>query len=317
MALDEGLYAALGAIGLLPRPLWAHVGSGPAPEGHAARRESAARRAQSRDLWNALLKGDFARGKALHDQDAAERLLVDAPSDAVLLDCLLLIGGYTGAADKLMARLADKRKGAAGISTREASLLRALRDALDAGNGAGLSVLHGLAGESGRGPAVRQLAIVALYYAYKARRDFDRARATAGAVWAEAESVRRELEAMGVRPLGHDLSLPRPGKAAAKSTVPAREKAAVAAQTAASRGTTTTAYRAESSRRRRRPTHLEVAQRAQFLLGPGGHGADLVQLLRDFIQNSPARLIWFMWVPLVGSDGAAPGWRSRPQYCKC
>ncbi len=227
MALDEGLYAALGAMGSFLGPYGHMWEVGLRLKGTPLDEKSAARRAQSRDLWNALLKGDFARGKALHDQDAAERLLADAPSDAVLLDCLLLIGGYTGAADKLMARLADKRKGAAGISTREASLLRALRDALDAGNGAGLSVLHGLAGESGRGPAVRQLAIVALYYAYKARRDFDRARATAGAVWAEAESVRRELEAMGVRPLGHDLSLPRPGKAAAKSTVPAREKAAV------------------------------------------------------------------------------------------
>ena len=32
---------------------------------------------------------------------------------------------------------------------------------------------------------------------------------------------------MGVRPLGSDLSLPRPGRAAAKPATPAREKAAV------------------------------------------------------------------------------------------
>lgn len=227
MALGEDLYTALGAMGSFLGPYGPMWEVGLRLKGAPLDENSNARRNRSRGLWRALLKGDFAHGKALHDDGTAERLAVDAPSEAVLLDCLLLIGGYTGAAEKLMARLADKRQGAARMSAREASLLRALHGALDMNDGAGLSGLHALAAEGARAPAVRQLAMVALYYAYKARRDLDRARSVAGALWAEAESVRHELEAMGVRPLGRDLSLPRAAKPGARQAIPAREKAAV------------------------------------------------------------------------------------------
>ncbi len=227
MALAEGLYAALGAMGSFLGPYGHMWEVGLRLKGAPLDEQSAGRRARSRDLWCALLRGDFAHGKALYEEGAAERLLAEAPSDAVLLDCLLLIGGYTSAAEKLMVRLTDKRKGAAGLTAREANLLRALRDTLDLNDSEGLSTLHALAVEGARAPVVRQLAMVALYYAYKARRDLDRARGTAGAIWAEAESTRRELEAMGVRPLGRDLSLPRPAKPGARPAVPVREKAAV------------------------------------------------------------------------------------------
>jgi DNA-binding CsgD family transcriptional regulator len=228
MALAEDLYTALGAMGSFLGPYGHLWEAGLRLKGTPLDERMAARRAQSRDLWRALLKGDFGRAKALHDEGAAERWLAEAPSDAMLLDCMLLIGGYSAAAERLLVRLSDKRRNGAGIAPREAALLRALRAALDAGNAAGVAELHGLAAESSRAPATRQLAMVALFYAFKVRRDLDRARGTANALWAEAEAARRQLEAMGVRPLGSDASLPRLGRNGTKHAVPAREKAAVA-----------------------------------------------------------------------------------------
>jgi hypothetical protein len=65
-----------------------------------------------------------------------------------------------------------------------------------------------------------------LFHAYKARKDLDRARGAANAIWGAAEAARQQLEAMGVRPLGRDMSLPRPAKSGARETSPAREKVA-------------------------------------------------------------------------------------------
>jgi hypothetical protein len=68
--------------------------------------------------------------------------------------------------------------------------------------------------------------MVMLFHAYKARKDLDRARGTANAVWAAAEAARQHLEAMGVRPLGRDMSLPRPAKGGVREAGAAREKVA-------------------------------------------------------------------------------------------
>ena len=69
--------------------------------------------------------------------------------------------------------------------------------------------------------------MVGLFYAYRARRDLDRAAATANALWAEAEAARSELEAMGVRPLAREAAVPSPVKAVPREAVAMREKVAV------------------------------------------------------------------------------------------
>ena len=67
--------------------------------------------------------------------------------------------------------------------------------------------------------------MVCLYHAYRARRDNERAAATAAAIWAEAENARQQLEAMGVRPLSRDAELPHPTRTSTKATSPEKATA--------------------------------------------------------------------------------------------
>jgi len=225
MALAEDLYTALGVMSSFLGP-YGHVWeAGMRLKGDTPDAQVLARRGQSRVLWRALLKGDFACAKRLADEGAGERLLIEAPSDAVLLACVLAIGGYSGAAERLTAQFAARRKGP-GITPREASLLRALREALERGSESGIAALHELASESTRAPIVRQIAMVALFHAYQARHDEERSRATANAIWAEAEGARQQLEAMGVRPLARDSALPKPARANAREVSTTRDKVA-------------------------------------------------------------------------------------------
>ena len=85
MAAREGLHAALGVMGTFVGPysrVW---------EGHATHKggtvdaKAQERRAQARELWNALLKGDFAFGKAMHDEGQLDELAYRAPSEAVIV----------------------------------------------------------------------------------------------------------------------------------------------------------------------------------------------------------------------------------------
>jgi DNA-binding CsgD family transcriptional regulator len=225
MALAEDLYTALGVMSSFLGP-YGHVWeAGMRLKGDTPDAQLVARRGQSRLLWRALLKGDFAYAKKVADEGAGDRLLVEAPSDAMLLASVLAVGGYSGAAERLSTQFAARRKGP-GITPREASLLRALRDALERGSEAGITALHELAAEGTRAPIVRQIAMVALFHAYRAKREEDRARTTANAIWAEAESARQQLEAMGVRPLARDAALPRPTRAGARETSATRDKVA-------------------------------------------------------------------------------------------
>lgn len=226
MALRESLYAALGVMSSFLGPYGRVWEAGVRLKGADLDEAALARRMQSRLLWQALLEGDFAYGKGLCDADKAERLTFDSPSDGVLLAALLSIGGFSSAADRLIGQLSGKRKGASGITIREAALIRALRDALYANDDGALMTLYNHAAESSANPVVNHVAMVMLFHAYRARKDLERARGTANAIWAAAETSRQHLEAMGVRPLGRDLALPRPAKAAAREGSAAREKVA-------------------------------------------------------------------------------------------
>jgi DNA-binding CsgD family transcriptional regulator len=226
MALNEDLYTAIGIMGSFLGP-YGHVWeAGLKLKGEAVDERLVARRAQSRLLWRALLKGDFAYAKLLHDEGIGERFLQDSPSDAWLLACLLQLGGYSSASERLVGPLMLKRKGAPAITAREAALLRTLGEALE-GRESGIGALHEIAAEGGRNPIVKQVAMASLFHVHRFRRDADRARATAKAIWAEAESARQQLEAMGVRPLAREHALPRPAKSGAREAPQSRERAAV------------------------------------------------------------------------------------------
>lgn len=208
LALAEDLYTALGAMGLFVGP-YGHVWeAGLRLKGTPIDEKLVAQRAQSRLLWRALLKGDFAYGKLLSDEGHAERVASRSPTDAALITCLLSLGGYSGAAQRLVASLGDKRKGAAALTGREMALMRAVVDAMEGRGESSIQSLHGLASEGGRAPALKQAAMAALYHLYRSRKQGDAARRTADALWAEAETARQQLDAMGVRPLAREASLP-------------------------------------------------------------------------------------------------------------
>jgi len=217
MALRLSPFAALGAMAMFLGAYSRLWDVAYRMKGGSAEEQTDQRRRQSRQLWEAMLKGDFAYGKQLYDDDLTARLLVDSPSDCVLLACLLRIGGYTRAAERVMTQLVKRRKGRVGITTRELALLSALRDAFDAKAGDGLQALYKLATESAAKPIPRQVAMVALYWACRARKELDAARGTANALWAEAESVRQQLQAMGERPLDPRAAVPNPVPAKPKS----------------------------------------------------------------------------------------------------
>ncbi len=228
MALAEDLYIALGAMSAFVGPYGQLWESAQHLKGVALDEATLVRRSLSRLVWRALLRGDFAYGKALYEDGSAERLALDSPSDAMLLASLLVIGGYSGMADRLVSRLVTRRRPGAGVSAREAAFLAALRAAVEQGDAASVAALRRAATEGSRAPLLRQLAIVALFHMHKARRESTHAGELAEALWAEAEAARRELEAMGIRPLGRDLALARAAKAEASESAPAGAKAVAA-----------------------------------------------------------------------------------------
>jgi len=170
-------------------------------------------RRTSRQLWEALLAGDFAYGKRLYDRGVTPKLFVDSPPDCLLVAIMLLIGGYSNAADQVINQLKRREKGRLGISGNEYKMIRALRDALNpqSGNGdSALASLYHLATENTSQPVFKHVVMTSLFYVYKERQDLERGRGTANAIWAEAEGVRQHLQAMGEKPLYKDASLPAP-----------------------------------------------------------------------------------------------------------
>ena len=215
MALRTNLLAALGVMSIFLGAygrMW-EVAARMKGEGRAADPATDQTRRTSRQLWDALLSGDFAHGKRLYDRDVTPKLFVDSPSDCLLVAIMLLAGGYSNAADQVIRQLKRREKGRLGISGNEYKMIRALRDAINPQNAntdPALASLYHLAAENTSQPVFKHVVMVALFYVYKERHDDERARGTANAVWAEAESVRQHLQAMGEKPLYKDASLPQP-----------------------------------------------------------------------------------------------------------
>jgi len=226
IALRTNLRAALGAMNVFLGAYGRTWEVANRLKGVAADPKVDRRRLQSRQLWEAMLEGDFAYAKRLFDDDQVARLIVDSPPDCVLLGCMLRVGGYTRAADRVMAQLARRRKGRPGVSAKEFALVTALRDAMDSSGEGAMAGLYRLAVESSSKPFPRHAAQVCLYWAYLAHKDRDRARQAANAVCAEAEAVRQQLHAMGERPLYRDASIPQPGPVGAKAPASRKSKSA-------------------------------------------------------------------------------------------
>ena len=174
-------------------------------------------RRTSRQLWEALLAGDFAHGKRLYDRGVTPKLFIDSPPDCLLVAIMLLAGGYSNAADQVIIQLKRREKGRLGISGNEYKMIRALRDAFNPQNenrDNALASLYHMAAENTSQPVFKRVVMTSLFCVYKERQDLERARGTANAIWAEAEGVRQHLQAMGEKPLYKDASLPQPANLA-------------------------------------------------------------------------------------------------------
>jgi DNA-binding CsgD family transcriptional regulator len=211
-ALRDGLLGALGVMESFLGPYGRMWEVGVQLKGAPLDAQALAARDDARLLWRALLQGSFSHAKALHDEGYDAAWLEGSAPHAVMETAMLLLGGYTHAADQCLAALSKARKGTRLPSGRELALLRALRDALYSAGGAGFHGLQQAATERGANPAARQLSMAVLFHAHRLRKDADMARETADALWADAEDARRQLEAMGVRPLALDAEAPKPGK---------------------------------------------------------------------------------------------------------
>ena len=200
MALGDGLYATLGVMGQFLGP-WSRaweVGAKLAGEDSDIPPEGL----RARGLWNALLKGDFAAGKADFESDEGSGFIggqeAKPASGAVYLAAVLVAGGYSHAARQFISRLKDKRRSGPTLPAREASLLDAALEAFEGRDG--VARLQKLA--EGNAPApFRQLAMALLFHAALYRRDNVLARQVAATIWKEAEAVRKELRGMGDSPL--------------------------------------------------------------------------------------------------------------------
>jgi DNA-binding CsgD family transcriptional regulator len=215
LAAREGLASMLGAMATFVGPYSRSWEAQATHKGATVDAKVQDRRAQARMLWNALLRGDFALAKAMHDDGHLDELAYRAPAEAMLVALLLLLGGYSRAGEALVAHLEGRRKATAGLNAKESQLLRAAVQAIDGDEDGAVTPLFHQAGESGV-PALKHVAMATLFHVYRARRDAQRAGQTALALWAEADAVRKELEASGVRPLPRDAAVPRPGKLAVK-----------------------------------------------------------------------------------------------------
>jgi DNA-binding CsgD family transcriptional regulator len=224
VALRDGLLATLGVMESFVGPYGRVWEVALRLKGQAIGADAAPFREDARLLWRALLQGNFGYAKALHDERLGDRMVNEGGAEALLLAMLLLLGGFSHAADACIANLQRARKGGRAVSARELNCLRALRGAMYEEDADGVRVLHATVDEKAS-PMLRHLALAALFHVHRARKEAPQARDVANALWAQAELAREQLEAMGVRPLSRTVSLAS-GKPVVKQGVARGEKAA-------------------------------------------------------------------------------------------
>jgi hypothetical protein len=208
MALRTDLFTALGAMSTFIGPfgrLWQVAArlKGAKPEGEA---ENTARRARA--LWEALLMGDFAAGKKRHDHDPMASAALDSSAERMLLAVLLVLGGYSSAAERVIGQAPRTGKRLPGmLNATERDFLASLRAVTEQGRQDSLAALHRAAAASSPEP-LRHIAMAALHHVYRIQGVEETAARVAEALWAESESSEQQLEAMGERPLVRHATFP-------------------------------------------------------------------------------------------------------------
>jgi hypothetical protein len=226
LALRTDAFTALGAMSTLVGPYGRLWQVATRIKGTRVEKGLVERRNKSRQLWEALLRGDFAYGKKIFDAGSAGALLLDSPADGAQLAMLLLLGGYSNAADRMVTELGRKRRAPSGLTVKDHDLLLAVRSVVNKDDRAALVRIQRISKDNSAPPA-RQAAMVALFHLARANDDRKLAIAAADALWREAESCLQQLQAMGERPF-RGSSVPAPGAPSEKSG--ARRKEVVTAR---------------------------------------------------------------------------------------
>ena len=224
VAMRTDLFTALGAMSTLLGAYGRTWQVAARLKGTRLDKATLERRARSRHLWEALLRGDFAYGKKLFDAGGASELLFDSAPDGALLAMLLLLGGYSNAADRMVAEVGRKRRAPDGVSVKEHDLLLAVRAVVDKGEREALARVNRLAGDSSS-PQMRQVALAALHHLCRADGDRKGATRAADALWAEADASLQHLNAMGERPFqrtGAGVTTSRYPRPRSRARAPAR-----------------------------------------------------------------------------------------------
>ncbi|HUL56348.1 MAG TPA: helix-turn-helix transcriptional regulator [Usitatibacter sp.] len=199
LALRTDLFTALGAMSTLLGAYGRMWQVATRLKGGRVDKATLERRAKSRQLWEALLRGDFAYGKKLFDAGGAGELIFDSPPDGALLALLLLLGGYSNAADRMVTELGRKRRAPNGIAVRDHDLLIAVRAVVNRNEREALARVNRFANDAAV-PQSRLIALVALHHLAKADGDRNAATRAADTLWTEAETSLQHLRAMGERP---------------------------------------------------------------------------------------------------------------------
>lgn len=165
-------------------------------------------RLRSRMLWEALLRADWPHAKSLLDNSDTTTLVLDSPFDGVVLTAMLLIGGYSAAADRLLERLSPPKRGAPGAKASELKLLTLLRNSFTLGKAAEVGEITRLAETHSANRLFKQLTMTCAFYAYQLGKDTQRAGLCADAIWAEADACRQHLQEIGEQVLPSIAHLP-------------------------------------------------------------------------------------------------------------
>lgn len=209
-ALRTGLLAALGVMGTFIGPYSRSWEVSVRLQSLALTKRDHELRMRSRGLWEALLKADWHYAKLLLDNGDATGVVLDSPFDGVVLIAMLLIGGYSASADRVLERLAPSKRGVSGAKASELKLLSMLRDAFTLDKPTEAGEITRLAETHSANRLFKQLAMICAFYTYQFCKDAPRAGLCADAIWAEAEAVRQHLLEVGEQILPMSARLPEP-----------------------------------------------------------------------------------------------------------
>ena len=207
-ALRTGLLASLGVMGTFIGPYSRSWEVSVRLQSVALTKRDNELRTSSRALWEALLRADWHYAKLLLDNGDATGVMLDSPFDGVVLVAMLLIGGYSASADRVLERLSPSKRGVSGAKASELKLLLMLRNAFTLDKPAEAGEITHLAETHSANRLFKQLTMICAFYTHQFCKDTQRAGLCADAIWIEAEAVRQHLLEVGEQILPTIARLP-------------------------------------------------------------------------------------------------------------